>query len=814
MRLRSTLPARLRRASLAVALIVAWSRLADLGPPAARAEQQPPPPDLRRTAEMLKRLIQVAGVADRSVLGRMLDPIAIVRAAGQDPAKLCAWVSDNTCWVPYHGVLRGSTGVLLDRLGNSADRAVLLADLVRTAGYETRLARATLPDAVANALLAKVHRVADDWRPPTFDDPDGGDPAINDALRQFGLDPNVIHRRQASAELRSDQLVETIVGRSTEQAPAVAALAWPGGTATAAHPDAAAVAERAALADHWWVECRQHPSDAWSGLDPTCGGTPPVAATETIARAADGRFAFPTSSAHEVEIRIVREQWHDGGLHQDVVLRQTLRPKDVVGQPILIGHQPIGWPSPLDLSGEVDPAGKFRQLVAALREWVPTLMVGPQAITQGGINADGSIDPKPVLDAMTQTGGTAGKGANAAADLLGDAAQPTAPVKPTGVLTAEWIEYEIRTPGRDRPQVVRRDLFDSIGPAARAAGVTAMPVFTEPQLVEQGLARLGLTDVALQPCAIPAAFVGHLAAQALVANGDVIVGTVAAPPTDYAALDAMAGKLVPSSIPLYSLASTRFTASRVGGSVYIDHVNVLERHQRLRAQPPTGAGGAAFSQLVAFDVVENGVAVHRRDRTDPARVRLEQGVVDTVAESVLLVADGRPTTNTSDAFGGDAAAGHPWTAVTPADAGRLAAMGLPADVRARLVGEFTAGRTVLLSNAPAGSAGPTWWSVDPATGQTLGIAANGWGASMTEYAFIIKLIFKVGVFVGCVMALDGTGTTPAKRQQQIRMGGFCLLGAVVSITGLIAGSELIAGVLGVAGDGLSIGSSVYSIVTR
>ena len=36
-------------------------------------------------------------------------------------------VRSHTVWVPYRGLLRGATGVLMDRRGDSLDRAELLA---------------------------------------------------------------------------------------------------------------------------------------------------------------------------------------------------------------------------------------------------------------------------------------------------------------------------------------------------------------------------------------------------------------------------------------------------------------------------------------------------------------------------------------------------------------------------------------------------------------------------------------------------------------------------------------------------------------
>ena len=60
--------------------------------------------------------------------------------------KLFEWVRGSPYWVPYRGSLRGPTGVLMDRLGSSLDRSLLLAELLRTAGHQARLVRAELSE--------------------------------------------------------------------------------------------------------------------------------------------------------------------------------------------------------------------------------------------------------------------------------------------------------------------------------------------------------------------------------------------------------------------------------------------------------------------------------------------------------------------------------------------------------------------------------------------------------------------------------------------------------------------------------------------
>lgn len=48
----------------------------------------------------------------------------VVEAQGFEPEKLLDWVTNETRWTPYPGRLRGSSGVLMDRRGNSLDRSL------------------------------------------------------------------------------------------------------------------------------------------------------------------------------------------------------------------------------------------------------------------------------------------------------------------------------------------------------------------------------------------------------------------------------------------------------------------------------------------------------------------------------------------------------------------------------------------------------------------------------------------------------------------------------------------------------------------
>ena len=145
---------RLCRLVFCATMVVAWAR-----PPqswAADAAPFLPSPQVRavQAQNSLAALQDAIGKLPRD----SFDVNAVVQQVGQDPAALFQWVRDYTCWVPYRGVLRDARGVLMDRLGNSLDRACLLASLLKAAGRTARLAHADLDERLADSLMAKVRR--------------------------------------------------------------------------------------------------------------------------------------------------------------------------------------------------------------------------------------------------------------------------------------------------------------------------------------------------------------------------------------------------------------------------------------------------------------------------------------------------------------------------------------------------------------------------------------------------------------------------------------------------------------------------------
>src|SRR5205823_433682 len=92
--------------------------------------------------------------------------------------------------------------------------------------------------------------------------------------------------------------------------------------------------------------------------------------------------------------------------------------------------------------------------------------------------------------------------------------------KKAGRLTAEWIDYEIHSPGQP-VRTIRRQLFDLLGPAARQDKIVREPALNNEQRLERGLTLLGETEVLVQVCRLSPDFIEHLVTTKMLANRKV-----------------------------------------------------------------------------------------------------------------------------------------------------------------------------------------------------------------------------------------------------------------------------------------------------
>lgn len=671
-------------------------------------------PTVQQVATRLEAMFADVDASLRDLPRDRFDISAILNRVGRRPDDLFAWIREQTYLVPYQGVLRGPTGVLMDRFGNSLDRALLLHALLTRAGHEGRLARGTLTDSQVADIVRQARPAPERGTLGDAQDATRTARALAERYgRLYQLDREATRALVDRLAWEEQQLGEALQRRVAEQAEVLArALGRP----PAAPPPPRLPAE------HWWVQWRNGAS--WVDLDPTLPDAK-VGQRTTTPEAFLEPDALDPGLYHQVQVSVIIEQWLGGRLQEHTVLQHSVRPAELQGDTIVLNHIPMNWPRDLRGFRGPDRLGRIREAVLAQRAWEPVLMIGRARVTQRRFSDSG--DPAGGFE--SDIGRILGSG------RIGGSRERSG--SGAGHVTAEWIEYEIKSPGL-RTQTVRRGVFDLLGAAARRTGSTVF-VPTDGLRLQRGLALLGSTEILAVGSGMPTAYVAHRVGQSLVSAREVLLDLL--PRRETPTPEALTGRLAqlhPVPLPLYGLVLGRQAWSRERGRIYLDRPNVFAYH-RAYVRPDATGGLQVWHGL---DIVANDVAVRPGTGVDSFRIRLEQGVLDTNVEAVVI-AERRAVHNVAELLAQSLRQGLGWMAVSDVRDPAWRTVTLPPGARARIERDLAGGFTVVLPRRPAridGSTAVGWWRITPATGQTIGVGENGWGQSATELAIATGVI--------------------------------------------------------------------------
>ena len=649
----------------------------------------------------------------RSAARDRFDPQAIIEQVGRDPAKLTDWVSRNTTLLPYRGALRGARGVLMDRMGNSLDRSLLLADLLRLSGHNVRLARGEISQQQLEPALR---------RPPQAEQPAQApsEAQVVEALAaKHNLDAAAAKRALEQIAQEKTKIERQATARIEQQSALLKqALA---DSALSAGQDASGGA-----LEHWWVQRQEQ--GQWLDVD-LCSddpGKPLATLKQTLAVSGDPLRALADADCHQLTVRVLIEQTLPNGRKEHEVLKHTMRAPDLVGQRIALQHVPLVGPA-IPAPGIQNPMAKLREAAAKHSEWLAVLVVGKQNISKLSFKDTGELNDDPKLDPA----GKLGSGIRGAMGGFGGLGGGDEPAAPAGVLTAQWIEYQIAAPGQ-KPVTIRRPVFDLLGPAARVTRGVKFALSDE-QRLSRGMMLLGEVEMLAQVCDLAPQFVEHASAEGLVRNTNLVkqVAASGAKPAEIAAR--LAGLEEPPGA-LYTLAISRRAWAPQRDALCVDRVNVLS----LLLQPAFEDDDKLVLRQT-MDIVHSALAARPDKAADLAKARLEQGVVDTVAEDYALgQSSGGIGMNAAAVF---AAAGEKpqVLVVRKADEPAYKALELSADVRARIDQVLASGHLVVLPAQAVkidGAARVAFYQVDPATAVAIGVTETGYHGAMTERSVI------------------------------------------------------------------------------
>jgi hypothetical protein len=647
---------------------------------------------------------------------------------------------------------------MLDRVGSNLDRAVLLGDLLRRAGHTVRLAHAEIPDKLARDLLGKV-RPMPDRRISTIA------PGSPSAERRQAMEAILPGFGESLQEARTDALrrakdAEALVRSQADQLhAAVREVATRDST-----EDTEAIA---ALRDHWWVERRE--ADEWIAMDVLLPdarlGEAITGAAQTYAWSKEAVAPpIPESDWHSVGVRVVVERFASGATTEATVLETELRPAEVFDRPVMLTHIPKPWPERLP-----DPKTSPNALGDAavqVKEWVPLLQVGDAAVAQSGFTESGDLikaplDPKRDVAAAGGGGFMSGFG-----EALGGGESAS-----TSYVTAEWLDYEIHVPG-EPSELLRRPVFDLLGPANRKARIETFDASTNDRLVERYEALLSRTDILLQPCDLTGDFVAYLAASSIIANQAAIKELSRE-------RDQEKARILASTIlerldswgALPALALWRSTLAEDPKDWFINRPNVLNYRITL---PVVNRDQVSFRETI--DIASNATGVRRRAGRSAFDVRLRQGVADTVAELAALGSEISGAQNTAAVFAKADTESSYGLLIGRNGTGSVQELGWPEDVAARLVANVDAGSVVVAVPKPVSILGRPrvgWWRIDPESGETIGVMDTGLHEDTADYSLIQLQVS----FLRAFLVLHAGAIAAARAQPVLTMGQSLLLRA-------------------------------------
>ncbi len=689
------------------------------------------------TPDQMEQSFGALAATVESVPRDTFEPQALARTIKESPEALVAWVRDNTYWVPYRGAMRGAAGVLMDRVGNSLDRSLLLAELLRFSGHEVRLARSEILQPYLQPLLAELttsfpapaeQRAPE---PTAFREED-----IANYAHQMHFDAKQLSRTLSDLRATYFKLTDEVGERIDRQVPFLTQAARPYST-----PRNHDLRPMSALRDHWWVQWQDE--KGWVDLDATLSAEQRNAARITAIETfpfdkPSGEIPLGSQYVHEITIRVIAEQWKAGQVNESIVLEHTFRPGELIGQPILFQNSPLNSELDLPRPSDGDPMQAFADWVLEQKEWLPNLIIGDQMISHYGVDESGELILDPLSSKSPAGPGTVADALAGSDSFGGDEDAPQS----DSYFTAEWIEYEIRVPG-ERPSTTRRQVFDMLAGRSRNTRSISDPVPNHNRRLQRGLKLAGSIQTLPMASKLPREFLAYQGILQNLRNREALLEIKKkTSEQDAAGVLEQVRRFVPTSIRLFDLSLARFEMSKVGSEVYLDSPNILSYRRTFDVNAQN-----QLAEVRGFDIVANSVAVSPKSRKTPFDVRLSQGVADTNAEAALMERDTSNAGSLLDRQQGSAS----WVVIRKAEDMDALGTDWTAEARARLAESTQAGYIVIAPKSPdKGNSEDwsAWWRIDPATGATLGIDQEGRGAAGEKVVIDIKAGLQSAAAVG------------------------------------------------------------------
>jgi len=684
----------------------------------------------------------------RAVIKRSrFDPPALVEQLDYDTDPAIEFVRDTIAYQPYPGVLRGVAGTLRAGSGNSLDQAILLANLLKTAGLDARIARGTLSDSDALRLLRSTRQAR---------------PADSLEYLQETLAANF--GEQAAQAVTPVTLKDTRLAAESKTLVDTLKLSLQNAGVDLQANDVQASWLPFAK-EYFWVQYRDGPSRPWQDTHPAFGAG---AAPGDLEAEEFFQDTVPEKYQHLLTISAWVGQWVAGKIIDHQVMSPWTRPvANLDSVAISYRNAPNGMT--LDNAANLDSAIEKTQM------FIPMLndATAPGAMAfdlQGRV-----IDPM----AMGSSAGIF----KTMGDKMGDATSglmDRQDNQPAMALDSMWLEITFTAPGGAKT-TQRRYLLPPLADHNTDKTELVWPLLTN---------YTYQVNAGGQP-------LDYLAERYLATGIDnqawlrAMIGKFREPDKRMA----KPGNDIPADFPL--LAQYRFMDddpfAQAGVISFRAGPSLVGLRRGYRDAETSFAG---------VDIVANRVEHVRVTDSGLQQVptaSLARGVWDTVLENVpqkALMADASASASAPMVLEKAAEQNIPVKVLKPGTTEALDGFGLDANASAFVQADLDRGYAVVLpARLPDGVAMAGWWRVDATSGETLGMTGDGHGQDVVEY-----LTEVVGIAFNMVQALQSLKDCDKQKNDVAKM--CCLVEANINNVAGLGFGGMLGATVGTAGGAL------------
>lgn len=673
-----------------------------------------------------KQLIkQIREKIDRS----QFDLSAVLDELEYDPNRVVDFVTRQVSFEQYPGLLRGAQGTLMSGAGNSLDQSVLLATLLKDAGYDARISRTSIDRNTATRLVntMKLRTVTSS--------------AIGDQKQISGLLGSLLVEVAGASEKEATEKIADLFATPADI-----------GLPKVVEEDARFVRERvqpgfgdedrstsglvAEAQDYFWVEWRESQGDQWVAVHPAFGGeNPGTTIPKPVAVYAD---TIPRELEFLFRIEITTERRLGSTTAQSLIATTPDAPSaNLIGVPLTAALVPDSIKTPEDLA-------YLEKSLKKASIWIPMLNGSPAtyAFDYLGNTIDSLAAGAPGAALFQTVGGNFASAAGALSGSPGD--------KPIAGLEHVWIDYIVTHPGgreeRNRTDLLAESLLQ------RSGGYDDQDIARKGMLSSTHTAMLAVGSY-------PAAYVLDRSLERAQQLVEI---------TQSEFQDGAQG---------WTENLSRFRSDFIGHLDFFQTIDASMASSDVLSYRPAPAivvFSQAFSSpnqaLALLNIVDNP----RRSLVSENGMLMRSpewnilaGVWESTLEGLMLATADRSAFSAANTLAELASNGEEFSLI-PAQ--QKIALNPP--WRASTTGEWIdadlgRGRSVLIpsSQVSAPDATANWWRIDPHTGETLAVMGGGYGIALTE-----ELIFKISVgsallamtaaFWGCMGRPDAQGNPP------------------------------------------------------